>query len=137
MSTQSMRPVVVCLIVRSNGVSILAFLLIAIIVVAVVVLISVAVTLISAVAIVAVVVIPKLILLIVSTLIRGTSNIIDGHILNSLHHGLHLLEHLLLGRIGGSHGVGHLVVKIQRRRRCGNYFHRYHLWFSWHSHSLL
>ena len=91
-----MRPAVVCLIVRLNDVSILAAVVIAIIGVAVVVLISVAVTLISAVAIVAVVVIPTPILLIVPTLIRGTSTIIDGHRLHSLHRGLHLLEHLLL-----------------------------------------
>ena len=110
--TQSMRPEVVCLIVFSNGVAILVVVAVAIIVVAVVVLISVAVTLISAVAIVAVVVIPTPILLIVYTLIRGTSTIIDGHILHSLHHGLHLLEHLLLGQIGGNHCVGHLVVEI-------------------------
>ena len=97
MITQSMRPVVVCLIVRSNGVSILAVVVIAIIGVAVVVLISFAVTLISAVAIFAVVVIPTPILLIVSTLIRGTSTIIDGHRPHSLHHGLHLLEDMLLG----------------------------------------
>ena len=54
-STQSMRPSLVCLIVCLNDVSILAAVVIAIIGVAVVVLISVAVTLISAVAIVAVV----------------------------------------------------------------------------------
>ena len=42
------------------------------------------------------VVIPTPILLIVPTLIRGTSTIIDGHRLHSLHHGLQLLEHLLL-----------------------------------------
>ena len=107
-----MRPAVICLIVFLNAVSSLAVFVIAIIVVAVVVLISVAVTLISAVAIVVVAVIPAFILLIVSTLIRGTSTIIDGHRLHSLHYGLHLLEHLLLGRIGGSHGVGHLVVKF-------------------------
>ena len=91
-----MRPAVVCLIVCLNDVSILAAIVIAIIGVAVVVLISVAVNLISAVAIVAVVVIPTPILLIVPTLIRWTSTIIDGHRLHSLHHGLHLLEHLLL-----------------------------------------
>ena len=92
-----MRPAVVFLIVRSNGVSILDVVAIAIIVVAIVDLISVAVTLISTVAIVVVAVIPTPILLIVYTLIRGTSTIIDGHRLHSLHHGLHLLEHLLLG----------------------------------------
>ena len=74
-----MRPSVVCLIVRSNDVSILAVVVIVIIVVAVIVLISVAVTLISAVAIFAIVVIPTPILFIFSTLIRGTSTIIDGH----------------------------------------------------------
>ena len=91
-----MRPAVVCLLVRLNDVSILAAVVITIIGVAVVVLISVAVTLISAVAIVAAVVIPTPIVLIVPTLIRGTSTIIDGHRLQSIHHGLHLLEHLLL-----------------------------------------
>ena len=107
-----MRPAVICLIVRLNAVSILVVVVIAIIVVAVVVLISVAVTLISVVAIVAVFVIPTPILLIVSTLIRETSTIIDGHRLHSIHHGMHLLEHLLMGQISGSHGVGHLVVGI-------------------------
>ena len=91
-----MRPAVVCLIVCLNDVSILAPVVIAIIGVAVIVLIAVAVTLISAVAIVAGVVIPTPILLIVPTSIRATSTIIDGHRLHSLHHGLHLLEHLLL-----------------------------------------
>ena len=110
--TQSMRPSVVCLIVLSNDVSILAVVVIVIIVVADVVWILVAVTLISAVAIFVVAVTPTPVLLIVSALIRGTSTIIDGHRLHSLHHGLHLLEYLLLGRIGGSHGVGHLVVEI-------------------------
>ena len=86
-----MRPAVVCLIVCLNDVSILAAVVIALICVAVVVLISVSVTLIYAVAIVAVVVIPTPIMFIVSTLMRGTSTIIDGHILHSLHHGLHLL----------------------------------------------
>ena len=95
-SKQSMRPAVVCLIVRLNDVSILAAVVIDIIGVAVVVLISVAVTLISAVAIVAAVVISTPIVLIVPTLIRGTSTIIDGHRLHIIHRGLHLLEHLLL-----------------------------------------
>ena len=91
-----MRPAVVCLIVCLNDVYILAAVVIAIIGFAVIVLVAVAVALISAVAIVAGVVIPTPIMLIVPTLIRGTSTIIDGHIMHSLHHGLHLLENLLL-----------------------------------------
>ena len=108
-----MRPAVLCLIVFSIIVAILVVVAVAIIVVAVVVaMISVTVTLIAAVAIVVVVLVPTPILLIVSTLIGGTSTIIDVHRLHSLHNGLHLLEHLFLGSIGDSHGVGHLSVKI-------------------------
>ena len=129
-STQSMRPAVVCLIVFPNVVAILVVVAVAIIVVAVVVsVILVTVSLITAVSIVVVVFIPTPMLLVVSTVIGETSTIIDVHIIHSLHHGLYLLKHLLLGSIGGSHGVGHLVVKIWRQRRCVNYFRRYHLWF--------
>ena len=111
-STQPMRSAVVYLIVLYNGAAILVVVTVAIIVVAVVVaMISVTVTLIAAVAIVVVVVlIPTPILLIVSTVIGGTSTNIYVHILHSLHHGLHLLEHLLLGSIVSIHGVGHLGV---------------------------
>ena len=81
----------------SDGVAILVVVDVAIIVVAVVVaMISVTVAVIAAVAIVVVVLIPTSILLVVSTVIGGTSPIIDVHRLYSLHHGLHLLKHLLL-----------------------------------------
>ena len=133
-----MRPAVVCLIVLPNVVAILVVVAISIIVVAVVVsMISVTVALITAVAIVVVVLIPTLMMLVVSTVIGGTSTIIDVHRMHSLHHGLHLLKHLFLGSIGGSHGVGHLGIEIWRWRRCVNYFRRYHLWLRWSRHSLL
>ena len=92
-------------------------------------MILVTVALIAAVAIVVVVLIPTPILLVVSTVIGGTSTIIDVHRLHSLHHGLHLLKHLLLGSIGGVHGVCYLGVEIWRQRRCIIYFCRYHFWF--------
>ena len=129
-STQSMRPAVVCLIVFPNVVASLVVVAVAIIVVAVVVsMISVTVALITAVAIVVVVFIPTPMLLVVSAVIGVTSTIIDVHILHILPHGLHMLKHLLLGSIGGSHGVCHLGVKIWRRRRCVIYFRRYQFWF--------
>ena len=133
-----MRPAVVCLIVLPNVVAILVVVAVAIIVVAVVVsMISVTVALITAVAIVVVVLIPTPMLLVVSTVIGGTSTIIDVHRLHSIHHGLHLLKHLLLGSIGGSHGVCHLGVEIWRRGRCMILFRRYHFWFRCSIRSLL